>query len=136
MKKIGIFTAALLIGLTTAFAQSEKQPVREVKKGHPHAKAKAEKQERHMTNMDKTVNLSEEQKAEIAKINKASTENTRAIRMSYKDKEDKSGMKAEMKKAQDERQNKVHSVLTEEQKKKMEESKVKKEASKPIHSPK
>ena len=126
MKKLGIFAVAMLIGLTTTFAQSKTTPVKDGKHSQD-IKRQNQRSERGVTQLDQTVNLSEDQKVEIQKINKESSEKMRAVRVSYKDKEDKTGMKEEIKVIQDARKMKVHNSLTPEQKKKLKESKASKE---------
>ena len=119
MKKLGIITAALLMGLTTAFAQTESKPVKKDREVQPHnhPHPHAQKQERHA--IAENIDLSDVQKLEIEKINKNSSEKSKVVRMSYKGKEDKSGMKDEIRKIQDQRKLDIKNVLTEEQKKKL-----------------
>lgn len=128
MKKIIITTA--MIGLCTCLAvaqnnKTEATPTQEVKKVEkkpiqevpPRDRvAREPRSQSHIDEMDAVVTLTEKQKSEMNTINQEHNTTMRAIRMKYRDAEDKSPMKAEIQKAQEERKNKIHAVLDEEQK--------------------
>lgn len=98
----------------TDVKKAEKKPIQEAP---PRERVSNDKKSQsHIDEMDKVVTLTEKQKSEMNTINQEHNATMRAIRMKYRDAEEKSPMKAEIQKAQQDRKNKIHAVLDEEQK--------------------
>lgn len=124
MRKLSSIIAVLLMGLTTAFAQdlkSEKAVESKPKTAVQKKKStQHQKQNERVMEMDKVVSFSEDQKMEIQKIHDESHKQVLELRAKYKDVDDKSPMKEEMKKINMEKRRKVKAVMNDKQMEKWE----------------
>ena len=122
MKKAFLITATLLITLTAAFAQGENQALEKksstkAEKREPQVSPRV-KHEQKMMKMNEVVEFTEEQHKEIKKINAVSHEKVLEVRAKYKNEEDKSAMKEEVKKIKNEQNHQIKAVMTDEQREK------------------
>lgn len=118
MKGLKLIVVALLIGVTSAFAQEtqkkyQKKEVREKK-----VEMRQERRDKRVMEMDEVVSFSDEQKVEIGKINNEVDDKIVAVKKAYQGKEDKTAMKEEIKMLNDQRKKSVKAVMNDEQRQK------------------
>lgn len=134
MKKI-ILTTIILIGSIVISNGQDVKPeslsVKEKSGQQKEKNAKIERQSNQLSEMDKVVTLSEDQRSKIAEINKVHNTKMKAVRMKYSklQGEERKNMKSEMDEIQEERKKKVRTILTDEQEEKWKSHQKKKKQS-------